>query len=76
MADLKKKMRRYNLMEKHMELVRKGQYGAARLLLNFLRVEKVYLGLDDDSWTVELICEKAGCQMWYHRKGHTSIAYL
>ena len=76
MADLKRKMRRYKLMEKHMELVRKGQYGAARVLMKLLKDNRVTLWLDDDSWTVELICEKAGCRIWYEKNGNRAVAHL
>lgn len=76
MENLKKKMRRYKLMEEHMDLVRKGQYGAARVLMELLMYGRVTLWLDDSSWTVELICEKAGCRIWYERNGNRAVAHL
>lgn len=53
---LEKKIRRYKMMEKHQELVRSGKFEAGRLVLELLRTGRVYLGLDDDSWTVENEC--------------------
>lgn len=76
MADLKRKMRRYKLMEEHMELVRKGQYGAARVLMELLKYGRVTLWLDDSSWTVELICERVGCRIWYDRRGYRAVAHI
>lgn len=74
--DLKKKIRRYMLMEKHREMVHSGKFGAARILLKMLREGKVTLRLDDDSYIVEIECEKAGCHIWYDRRGYKAVAHL
>ena len=42
---LKEKMMRYKLMDSHMDLVKRGELGAARILLQLLRNGKVTLGL-------------------------------
>ena len=54
---LKEKMMRYKLMDSHMDLVKRGELGAARILLQLLRNGKVTLGLGDDEWNVEELCE-------------------
>lgn len=73
---LKKKIRKYKMMEKHQEMVRNSQFGAARLLLKLLREERVRLGLDDDSWLVEKTCEELGCYIYYDRRGCSATAHL
>lgn len=73
---LKKKIRRYKAMELHQEMVRKGQLGAARILLRLLRNGMVHLGLDDDSWIVETTCEDLGCYIHYSRNGYGATVRL
>lgn len=58
-------------------MVRKGQYGAAKVLMELLKKGKVTLWLDDDSFTVELICEQVGCRIWYDsRRYNRAVAHL
>ena len=73
---LEKKIRKYKAMDMHREMVRNGQLGAARLLLRLLRNGKVHLGLDDDSWKVEKVCENLGCYIYYDRRGYSATAHL
>lgn len=73
---LKKKMLRYKVMEKHMELVRIGKFKQAQLLLQLLRRGKVKLYLDDISYEVEILLEELGCRFSYDCRGFTATAYL
>lgn len=73
---LEKKIRRYKLMDAHRDLIRKGEYRAAQLVLRLLRDTKVTLWLDDDSWVVESLCEGMGCRIWYDRNGYKAVAHI
>lgn len=73
---LEKKIRRYKIMEAHMELIRKGLYRQAQLVLRALREGKVTLWLDDDSWAVESLLERLGCCIWYDGRGYRAVAYV
>lgn len=73
---LEKKIRRYKIMEAHMELIRKGLYRQAQLVLRALREGKVTLWLDDDSWAVESLLEGLGCRIWYDGRGYRAVAYV
>lgn len=73
---LKKKMLRYKVMEKHIELVRTGKFKQAQLLLQLLRKGKVKLYLDDVSYEVEILLEELGCRFNYDCRGYTATAYL
>ena len=70
---LEKKIRRYKLMDAHRELVRKGLYRQAQLVLRLLRDG---LWLDDDSWAVESLCEGLGCHIWYSGNGNRAVAHV
>lgn len=63
-------------MEAHMELIRKGLYRQAQLVLRALREGKVTLWLDDDSWAVESLLEGLGCRIWYDGKGYRAVAHI
>lgn len=73
---LEKKIRRYKLMDAHRELIRKGSYRQAKLVLKLLRDGKVTLWLDNDSWEVESLCEGLGCRIWYSRNGNQAVAHV
>ncbi len=73
---LEKKIKRHKLMDIHRELVRKGEYEVARMLLKLLRYGKVTLWLDDVSWSVERICEELGCHIWYSSNGNKAVAHI
>lgn len=73
---LELKIRRYKVMEAHIELVRKGAYREARLVLRLLREGKVILWLDDVSWNVESLLEGLGCRIWYDRRGYKVVARI
>lgn len=73
---LEKKIRRYKIMEAHTELIRKGLYRQAQLVLRALREGKVTLWLDDDSWAVESLLEGLGCHVWYDSRGNRAVAHI
>lgn len=73
---LNQKIRRYKLMDVHRELIRKGLYKRAWLVLRALTEGKVNLGLDDDSWAVESLLERLGCHIWYDSRGNRATAYV
>lgn len=73
---LERKIRRYKLMDAHREMVRNGQYRAAKKVLTLLAEGKVTLWLDDDSWAVESACEKIGCHIWYASNGNKAVAHV
>ena len=64
---LKENLRRYKIMEKHIELVRGGEYQAANCILCLLRHDCLSMGLDDVSFRVERILEDAGLRPRYSR---------
>lgn len=73
---LDKKIRRYKIMDAHRELIRKGLYRQAQLVLRCLRDSKVTLWLDDDSWAVESLLEGLGCRIWYSSNGNRAVAHV
>ena len=73
---LEKKIRRYKIMDAHRELIRKGLYRQAQLVLRCLIEGKVTLWLDDDSWAVESLLEGLGCRIWYDSRGNRAVAHL
>lgn len=73
---LEKKIRRYRLMEAHRELVRKSQYGQAKLVLVLLMKGTVRLGIDDDSCAVEILCERLGCRINYSSRYYLATAII
>lgn len=70
---LKEKMIRYKVMERHMLLVKTGEFGAAHILLRLLRVGTVRLGLDDDANTVERYLESIGLSPRYTRNYYAAV---
>lgn len=73
---LDKKIRRYKLMGAHRDLVKKGLFRQAQLVLRLLRDGKVTLWLDDDSYAVEMLCEEMGCRIWYDSRGNRAVAHV
>lgn len=63
-------------MEAHMDLIRKGLYRQAQLVLRALREGKITLWLDDDSWAVENLLEGLGCRIWYDGRGYRAVAHI
>lgn len=73
---LEERIRKYKIMDIHRQLVRSGNLEVARILLQLLRDSRVHLGLDDDSWDAERICDDLGCYIHYDRFGYSAIVYL
>lgn len=73
---LKDKMLRYKVMEFHKELVRGGQYIAARRVLQLLQEGRIALGLGDVDFSLECRLEKLGCRIAYIGRHYTAHAYL
>lgn len=67
---IKKNIRKYKIMEKHMELVKIGEFEQARNLMILLRKGKINLGLNDTDFYTECFLEKIGCPVWYTRQGY------
>jgi hypothetical protein len=68
---LDKKIRRYKLMDIHREFVRSGKLFEAREILWLLRKGRTTLGLSDEAYEVERVCEDLGCNMRYGRNFNT-----
>lgn len=73
---LKDKMLRYRVMEFHKNLVRKGQYIAARRVLQLLSKGRIVLDLGDIDFFLENELEKLGCRITYTGRHYTTTAYL
>lgn len=67
---LEKKIRRYKLMDAHRNLVREGKLLEARDILYLLRKGWISLGLGDEAWNVERLCEELGCRITCKRNGY------
>lgn len=63
-----KKIRRYKIIEKHMELIKEGKFLQARTLLKLLAVGRISVSIgNDEGYEMELWCEKIGCHISYSR---------
>ena len=67
---IKKNIRKYKIMEKHMELVKTGKYGEARNLLILLRKGYIKLGLGDVDWETERFLDDIECPAKYSSRGY------
>nr|DAU27518.1 MAG TPA: hypothetical protein [Caudoviricetes sp.] len=67
---LEKKIRRYKLMDAHRNLIREGKLLEGRLVLYLLRKGRISLGLGDEAWNVERLCEELGCRIICKRNGY------
>ena len=70
MIMLKKNIRKYKIIEKHIELTKTGNYLVARNLLHLLRNGRVRLGLGDVDRETESFLEGIGCPVSYSRGGY------
>lgn len=73
---LKDKMLKYRVMEFHKELVKRGQYIAARRVLQLLSRGHIALDLGDVDFSLEIQFEKLGCRIAYIGRHYTAHAYL
>ena len=72
MIMLKKNIRKYKIIEKHMELTKSGNYIVARNLLWLLRKGYVKLGLGVPDWETEMFLVSIDCPVFYGRNGYTA----
>lgn len=73
---LKDKMLKYRVMEFHKELVKSGQYIAARRVLQLLSKGHIALDLGDVDFSLEVKLEKLGCRIAYIGRYYTAHAYM
>lgn len=69
---IKKNIRKYKIIEKHIEWTKSGNYVAARNLLWLLRKGYVKLGLGDTDYETERFLENIDCPVFYGRSGYTA----
>ena len=62
---MKKKLRKYKLMELHEKLVKTGRFAEAKIILRLLRTGSVTLGLSDVDRSTEKLLEDSGCPVSY-----------
>ena len=69
---LQRNIKRYKIIEKHIEWVKAGEYMSARSLLWLLRKGYVKLGLGDTDYKTESFLESIDCSVFYGRNGYTA----
>lgn len=74
--NLKKRIKRYNLIAIHQHLVKEGKFLVAKRLLHFLQVGNIILDLSDADYELESILENTGCKMCYLSNRFMCEAYL
>lgn len=67
---LKRNLRKYKIIEKHIELVRQGKYEEAKNLLHLLRKGQIKLGLGNVDFNTECFLEDINCPVIYRRGGY------
>lgn len=67
-----KNIRKYKIIEKHIEWTKSGNYAAARNLLWLLRKGYVKLGLDNTDYETECFLESIDSPVFYGRNGYTA----
>ena len=72
MKALEKNCIKYQLIVKHRELVKSGDLITAKVLLSFLRKNRITLGLGDADNAVERILENVGLRPSYGRNFNTA----
>lgn len=73
---LKENIRRYKIMETHMEFTRCGMYIEALLIMELLRNGQVKLGISESEWNVEYVLEEIGCPVSYGQNHWTATFRL
>ena len=68
---VKKNIRKYKIMEKHIELTKSGNYMVARNLLYLLRKGEIKLGLSDVDYDTEEFLESIDSPVTYSSNGYT-----
>ncbi len=76
--NLKDKLIRYRLMDRHRELVRGSGFDmqVAKRILHLLNCGEIRLGLGDVDWQVEMEIEKVGVHINYRGSGYTAYARI
>lgn len=76
--NLKDKLIRYRLMERHRELVRGSDFDmqVANRILHLLNRGEIRLSLGDVDWQVETELESAGIHIKYNGRGYTAYARI
>lgn len=76
--ELKDKLIRYRLIERHRELVRGSDFDmqVANRILHLLNRGEIRLGLGDVDWQVEMELEKADVHINYRGRGYTAYARI
>lgn len=69
---LKKNLRKYKIIEKHIDLVRQGKYEEAKNLLHLLRKGQIRLGLGNVDFNTECFLESIDCPVRYSRNGYSA----
>ena len=69
---LRKNIRKYKIIEKHLELTRRGNYGEAKNLFCLLRKGYIKLGLGDIDFNTECFLESIDCPVSYSRNGYSA----
>lgn len=78
MKTLEKKLIRYRLIDRHIQLVKGStdDMQVARRLLHFLSTGEIRLGLGDVDWAVEQELENAGVHLRYSSRGYSAYAHI
>lgn len=69
---IKTTLRKYKIIEKHIELVKSGRYDEAKNLLHLLRKGQIRLGLGDIDFNTECFLESIDCPVKYSRNGYSA----
>lgn len=69
---IRKNIRKYKIMEKHIEFTKAGKYGEAKNLLLLLKRGYIKLGLGDADWETERFLEEIDCPVNYSRNGYSA----
>ena len=72
----KRNVKRWKVEKLHVDLVRRGQFAEARMILRLLRNGYIKMYLDDVSWNVQCALEKIGHPVWYAPNGNTASASI
>ena len=72
----KRNVKRWKVEKLHVDLVRRGQFADARMILRLLRNGYIKMYLDDVSWNVQTALEKIGHPVWYAPNGNTASARI
>ena len=64
-------MLKYRVIEFHKQLVKSGQYIAAKKVLRFLNKGEIILGMSDIDWMLEKKLDELGCESAVSRRYYT-----